>query len=199
VSSATSTVFLGAPAPCIIVNPVPGRVARHWPQVANLATTRPPLDASEPQTQIVSVMGLDRLMNRTRRPEVRPSLANPPAGALPARAGSRYNPDSVLRSLGHGRRAVPARHGPAAAAGVFHMATCPECDAELDIDEFDVDKGDVISCPECGSNLEVTGLAPLEIEVIEEDDDEDDDLEEAEEEEGDEDEDEDEEEDRWEE
>jgi alpha-aminoadipate carrier protein LysW len=53
------------------------------------------------------------------------------------------------------------------------MATCPECDAELDIDEFDVDKGDVISCPECGSNLEVTGLAPLEIEVIDEDDEED--------------------------
>jgi alpha-aminoadipate carrier protein LysW len=112
-------------------------------------------------------------------PQRRPGPAKEADRALPARAGSRYNPDSVL-------------------PGVFHMATCPECDAELDIDEFDVDKGDVISCPECGSNLEVTGLAPLEIEVIEEDDDEDD-LEEADEEEGDEDEDEDEEEDRWEE
>lgn len=56
------------------------------------------------------------------------------------------------------------------------MATCPECDAELtDVDEFDVDKGDVISCPECGSNLEVTGLSPLELEVIGDDDDDDDD------------------------
>ena len=36
------------------------------------------------------------------------------------------------------------------------MATCPECDAEIEVDEFDVDKGDLISCPECGSNLEVT-------------------------------------------
>ena len=63
------------------------------------------------------------------------------------------------------------------------MATCPECDAELDVDEFDVDKGDVISCPECGSNLEVTGLAPLEVEVIGDDDDDDeDDIEEEEDE-----------------
>ena len=35
------------------------------------------------------------------------------------------------------------------------MATCPECDAEIEVDEFDVDKGDLISCPDCGSNLEV--------------------------------------------
>ena len=34
------------------------------------------------------------------------------------------------------------------------MATCPECDAEIEVDEFDVDKGDQLSCPDCGSNLE---------------------------------------------
>ena len=38
------------------------------------------------------------------------------------------------------------------------MATCPECDAEIEVDEFDVDKGDLISCPDCGSNLEVTSI-----------------------------------------
>ena len=43
------------------------------------------------------------------------------------------------------------------------MATCPECDAEIEVDEFDVDKGDQLSCPECGSNLEVTGLSPIEL------------------------------------
>lgn len=53
------------------------------------------------------------------------------------------------------------------------MATCPECDAELDVDEYDVDKGDIISCNECGTNLEVTGLAPLKVAVIDDDDDED--------------------------
>ena len=34
------------------------------------------------------------------------------------------------------------------------MASCPECDAEIEVDEFDVDKGDQLSCPECGSNLD---------------------------------------------
>ena len=53
------------------------------------------------------------------------------------------------------------------------MATCPECDAEIDVDEFDVDKGDQLSCPECGSNLEVTGMAPLELDLVLDDDDDD--------------------------
>jgi alpha-aminoadipate/glutamate carrier protein LysW len=55
------------------------------------------------------------------------------------------------------------------------MATCPECDAEIEVDEFDVDKGDRISCPECGSNLEIIGLSPVELDVALDDDDEDDD------------------------
>ena len=55
------------------------------------------------------------------------------------------------------------------------MATCPECDAEIDVDEFDVDKGDQVSCPDCGSNLEVTGLSPLEFEIVEDEDEDDDD------------------------
>jgi len=76
------------------------------------------------------------------------------------------------------------------------MATCPECDAELDIDEFDVDKGDVISCHECGSSLEITSLAPLEVELIGDDDDEED---EDEDEEDGEDEDDDDDEEDWEE
>ena len=45
------------------------------------------------------------------------------------------------------------------------MATCPECDAEIEVDEFDVDKGDQLSCPECGSNLEVIGLSPVELDI----------------------------------
>jgi alpha-aminoadipate/glutamate carrier protein LysW len=55
------------------------------------------------------------------------------------------------------------------------MATCPECDAEIEVDEFDVDKGDVLSCPECGSNLEVTAVSPIELDLAPDDDDEDDD------------------------
>ena len=66
------------------------------------------------------------------------------------------------------------------------MATCPECDADIDVDEFDVDKGDLISCAECGTNLEVTSVAPLELEASDDlDDDDDDDDDDAEEEEDD--------------
>ena len=55
------------------------------------------------------------------------------------------------------------------------MATCPECDADIDVDEFDVDKGDQLSCPDCGSNLEVIGLSPIELDIAPEDDEDDDD------------------------
>jgi alpha-aminoadipate carrier protein LysW len=55
------------------------------------------------------------------------------------------------------------------------MATCPECDAEIEVDEFDVDKGDQLSCPDCGSNLEVTGVSPIELDIAPDDDDEEED------------------------
>lgn len=56
------------------------------------------------------------------------------------------------------------------------MATCPECDADIPVDEYDVDKGDLLSCPDCGSSLEVTNTSPLELELAaDEDEDEDDD------------------------
>jgi alpha-aminoadipate carrier protein LysW len=75
---------------------------------------------------------------------------------------------------------------------------CPVCDAELDLDEYDVDKGDVVSCSECGANLEVVNDSPIELESIDEDDeadDDDDDLEDDEVEDDEDDEDEEEEED----
>jgi alpha-aminoadipate carrier protein LysW len=72
------------------------------------------------------------------------------------------------------------------------MATCPECEADVEVDEYDVDKGDLISCPECGSHLEVTSVTPVELDVAPEEaedeldeDEEGDDLEEEEEEEED--------------
>ena len=54
------------------------------------------------------------------------------------------------------------------------MATCPECDAEIEVDEYDVDKGELLSCPDCGSSLEVTGTSPLELELASDDDEDDD-------------------------
>jgi alpha-aminoadipate/glutamate carrier protein LysW len=58
-------------------------------------------------------------------------------------------------------------------------AICPECDSPIDVDEFDVDIGDELTCSECGTLLRVANDAPLEFEAA---DDEDEDLDDEEEE-----------------
>jgi len=45
--------------------------------------------------------------------------------------------------------------------------TCPECDADVHVD-LDTDKGDIVSCEECGTDLEVVGLDPVELDIVEE-------------------------------
>jgi alpha-aminoadipate/glutamate carrier protein LysW len=55
------------------------------------------------------------------------------------------------------------------------MATCPECDADIEVNEFDVDKGDLISCPECGTSLEVIGTSPVELDLAPDEEEEDED------------------------
>jgi alpha-aminoadipate carrier protein LysW len=62
-------------------------------------------------------------------------------------------------------------------------AICPECDSPIDVDEFDVDIGDELTCSECGSLLRVSGEAPLEFELADDEDDEEEEEEEAAEEE----------------
>jgi lysine biosynthesis protein LysW len=65
------------------------------------------------------------------------------------------------------------------------MATCPECDAEIEIDPDDLDEmevGDPWNCDACGSSLRVASLDPLELDA---DDDEDEDEDEDEEDEDD--------------
>ena len=53
-------------------------------------------------------------------------------------------------------------------------AICPECDSPIDVDEYDVDIGDELTCTECGSLLRVAMDAPVELELADEDDDLDD-------------------------
>jgi alpha-aminoadipate carrier protein LysW len=48
-------------------------------------------------------------------------------------------------------------------------AICPECDSPIDVDEFDVDIGDELTCSECGSFLRVSSDSPLEFELADED------------------------------
>ena len=56
------------------------------------------------------------------------------------------------------------------------MATCPSCEApDLEVDEYELEEGEIVTCPDCGASLEVTGLSPVEFDVVTDDDDEDDD------------------------
>ena len=48
--------------------------------------------------------------------------------------------------------------------------TCPECDADVFVDS-DADKGDSISCDECGTDLEIVGLDPIELDIVDDDED----------------------------
>jgi alpha-aminoadipate/glutamate carrier protein LysW len=47
------------------------------------------------------------------------------------------------------------------------MVLCPECDTDLDVQEDDVEEGEVISCPECGTDFEVVTTSPLELKAVE--------------------------------
>lgn len=48
--------------------------------------------------------------------------------------------------------------------------TCPDCEADVHVD-IDSDKGDVVTCDECGTDLEVVGLDPVELDIVEAEDD----------------------------
>ena len=58
--------------------------------------------------------------------------------------------------------------------------TCPDCEADVHVDS-DADKGDMVSCDECGTSLEIVGLDPVELDIVEDDDDDMDDEEDEEE------------------
>lgn len=58
------------------------------------------------------------------------------------------------------------------------MASCPDCDAELEIDDDDLEEmeiGDPWDCEACGSRLRVAVLDPLEFDSDEDDDEDEDD------------------------
>ncbi len=55
------------------------------------------------------------------------------------------------------------------------MIHCPLCNAEIDVDEEELDEGDSLICEECGANLNVSSVSPLELTPDEDDDDDDED------------------------
>ncbi|HEV2299082.1 MAG TPA: hypothetical protein VGR72_11245 [Candidatus Acidoferrales bacterium] len=52
------------------------------------------------------------------------------------------------------------------------MVKCPECDAEIDVDEEEVEEGEILSCPECDAELEVLQIHPVHLNVISDEDEE---------------------------
>ncbi len=74
------------------------------------------------------------------------------------------------------------------------MVSCPKCDASIDVEEEELDAGDILSCDECGAALTVASVNPVELESEEDtnsadddfdfDEDEEEEDEEEEEEEG---------------
>ena len=55
------------------------------------------------------------------------------------------------------------------------MVNCPMCDSAIDVEEEELDEGDIITCEECGTEVRVVGLDPLELEGADEDDEDDED------------------------
>ena len=49
------------------------------------------------------------------------------------------------------------------------MIACPECESDLDLEEDDIDEGEIVSCPECGTDFEVVTVSPIELKAVEED------------------------------
>lgn len=48
------------------------------------------------------------------------------------------------------------------------MVYCPECETNLDLEEDEVDEGEIVSCPECGTDFEVITVSPIELKAVEE-------------------------------
>jgi alpha-aminoadipate carrier protein LysW len=77
---------------------------------------------------------------------------------------------------------------------LISMVSCPKCDAAIDVEEEELDEGDVLSCDECGASLTVASVNPVELGAEDEDDEDEDDFDYDEDDEDEDDEDEDEEE-----
>lgn len=50
------------------------------------------------------------------------------------------------------------------------MVLCPECESDMDVEEDELDEGEILSCTECGSDFEVVGIEPLELAKVSDED-----------------------------
>jgi lysine biosynthesis protein LysW len=81
---------------------------------------------------------------------------------------------------------INASSSPGYLFGGSAVVRCPKCAVEIDVDEEEVEEGEILSCPECSAELEVVQVHPVNVNVISDDDEDEDDEEDDDEEEDDE-------------
>ena len=62
---------------------------------------------------------------------------------------------------------------------VFAVVRCPKCASEIDVDEDEVEEGEILACPECETEMEVVQIHPVKVNSISDEDDEDEEDEES--------------------
>ena len=45
------------------------------------------------------------------------------------------------------------------------MARCPECESDLELDGYELDVGETMSCPECSIELRIVSADPYEVDL----------------------------------
>jgi lysine biosynthesis protein LysW len=56
----------------------------------------------------------------------------------------------------------------------FPVVRCPKCATEVDVDEDEVEEGEILACPECETEMEVVQIHPVKVNAISEDEDDED-------------------------
>jgi alpha-aminoadipate carrier protein LysW len=55
------------------------------------------------------------------------------------------------------------------------MVVCPKCKSEIDIEEEELEEGELVSCLECDGNFEVASVEPLKLTKVSDEEEEDED------------------------
>jgi lysine biosynthesis protein LysW len=48
-----------------------------------------------------------------------------------------------------------------------NMTRCPECESDLELDDYELDVGETINCPECAVELKVLTGDPITVALVE--------------------------------
>jgi alpha-aminoadipate carrier protein LysW len=43
------------------------------------------------------------------------------------------------------------------------MTKCPECESDLELDNYELDTGEMINCPECSVELKIVSTDPITV------------------------------------